>query len=126
MKAFKILLSVGLLMAVAIGCSTTRSKEDMLSAAGFKRVPANTPQRQADLASLPADKLTPVQRDGKQYYVFPDPKRNALWVGQDAQYQEYQTLRYQQRMVDEQSATSMYGNYMTTTEFAPWGGPGWW
>jgi len=125
MKAFKTLITTGLLMAVAIGCSTTRSTEHMLSAAGFKRVPANTPQRQADLASLPADKLTPVQRDGKQYYVFPDPTRNALWVGQNAQYQEYQALRLQQQMLDEQAAT-MNGNYMTTTEFAPEQTSGWW
>src|SRR5215831_15143764 len=101
MKAFKTLLTAGLLMGLAIGCSTTKSKENMLSAAGFKRLPADTPQRQQGLASLAPDKLTPVQRNGKQYYVFPDPKQNALWVGEDAQYQEYQRMRYQQQMENE-------------------------
>jgi len=58
MKKFKTWLSIGALLAVAVGCSTTKEKENMLSAAGFQMVPANTPQTQAHLKSLPADKIT--------------------------------------------------------------------
>src|SRR5579871_5175262 len=98
MKIFKTLLAPGLLLALAIGCSTTHDTENMLSAAGFKMVPANTPERQAHLNSLPADKITPVQRNGVTYYTFADPKQNVLYVGQEPQYQEYQRLRLQNQM----------------------------
>ena len=98
MKTFKALFAAGLFLAMAIGCSTTSEKENMLSAAGFKMVPADTPGRQAHLSSLPADKITPVQRNGVVYYTFPDPKHNVLYVGQEPQYQEYQRLRLQNQM----------------------------
>jgi hypothetical protein len=124
MKTFKTLLITGVLMGLAVGCASTKSKEDMLSAAGFNRVPANTPQRQAHLNSLPADKITPVVRDGITYYTFPDPKQGVLYVGQEPQYQQYQRLRQQQQMEDEQLEAAQL-NDQAWGAWGPWGGPGW-
>jgi len=123
MKTFKALLTIGALLAVAIGCTTTKERENMLSAAGFKMVPANTPEREAHLKSLPADKITPVQRQGITYYTFPDPKNNVLYVGQEAQYQQYRKLRYQKQLADEQLETAQ----MNENAWGAWGawGPGW-
>jgi hypothetical protein len=124
MKTLKTLLAAGLLIGLAIGCSTTKDRENMLSAAGFKAVPADTPERQAHLTSLPADKLTTVQRNGAQYYVFPDPKQNVLYVGQEQQYQQYQKLRYQKQLADEQlSAAAM--NEDAWGVWGPWPARGW-
>jgi hypothetical protein len=123
MKTFKALLTTAALIALAIGCSTTKERENMLSAAGFKMVPANTPERQAHLKSLPADKITPVQRQGITYYTFPDPKNNVLYVGQEQQYQKYRQLRYQKQLADEQLETAQMNEY----DWGAWGpwGPGW-
>jgi hypothetical protein len=123
MKTFKTLLTIGALLAVAIGCTTTKERENMLSAAGFKMVPANTPEREAHLKSLPADKITPVQREGTTYYTFPDPKNNVLYVGREQQYQEYRKLRYQKQLADEQMETAQ----MNENAWGAWGawGPGW-
>jgi hypothetical protein len=123
MKTFKTFLTIGALLAVAIGCSTTKEKENMLSAAGFKMVPANTPEREAHLKSLPADKITPVQRQGTTYYTFPDPKSNVLYVGQEPQYQKYRQLRLQKQMADEQLETAQ----MNENAWGAWGawGGGW-
>src|SRR5689334_25170534 len=123
MKTFKTLLTIGALLAVAIGCTTTKERESMLSAAGFKIVPANTPEREAHLKSLPADKITPVQRQGTTYYTFPDPKNNVLYVGQEAQYQKYRQLRYQKQLADEQLETAQ----MNENAWGAWGawGGGW-
>jgi hypothetical protein len=124
MKTFKGLLTAGVLIALAIGCKTTSERENMLSAAGFKAVPADTAERQAHLKSLPHDKITPVQHNGTVYYTFPDPKNNVLYIGQEPEFQRYQNLRLQKQMADEQlSAAQMYNE-------APWGvwgayGPGW-
>jgi hypothetical protein len=123
MKTFKTLLAAVVLMAVAIGCSTTKEKENMLSAAGFKMVPANTPERQAHLTSLPAGKITPVQREGTTYYTFPDPKNNVLYVGREQQYQKYQQLRYQKQLADEQLEAAQM-NENAWGAWGPWGA-GW-
>jgi len=107
-------------MVVALGCTTTKSKENMLSAAGFKMVPANTPERQAHLKSLPADKVTPVQRQGVTYYTFPDPKNNVLYVGNEQQYQQYRKLRFEQNLADEQLETAQM-NENAWGAWGPWG-----
>ena len=124
MKKYTVLLTIGFLIALVVGCQTTSERENMLSAAGFKAVPADTQERQAHLHSLPHDKITPVQHNGTVYYTFPDTKNNILYIGQQAEFQRYQNLRMQKQMADEQlSAAQMYND-------APWGvwgawGPGW-
>ena len=90
------------LLALGVGCSTTTKTENMLSAAGFKMVPAATPEQKAHLKTLPPDKVTMVQREGKTYFVFPDLKQQVLYVGQQAQYDEYQKLRIQNQLAQDQ------------------------
>lgn len=122
MKTFRRLLAIGLVLALAIGCSSTRNNEIMLSAAGFKTVPADSAERQAHLNSLPADKITPVERNNVLYYAFPDPKKNVLYIGQEPQYQEYQRLCIQQQMLDEQLIVDQMDEYDPAQE--EWE-PGW-
>ncbi len=122
MKRLTALLSTAILLTLAIGCSTTKGREDMLSAAGFKMIPANTPEREAKLKSLPANEITTVQRDGIQYYVFPDQKNNVAYVGQEQEYQTYQKLRLQKQLADEQLNTAeMYNS--DPWVWGPWMGP---
>jgi hypothetical protein len=106
MKTMKHILQYSIiaiaLAVLGIGCSTTQFTESMLSAAGFKAIPATTPQQQAHLKTLPAGKVTMAIRDGKTYYVYPDKAHQVLYVGQDAQYQEYQKLRLQNQLAEEQ------------------------
>ena len=90
------------LLALGVGCATTTKTENMLSAAGFKMMPAATPEQKAHLKTLPPDKVTMVQREGKTYFVFPDLKQQVLYVGQQAQYDEYQKLRIQNQLAQDQ------------------------
>ena len=83
-----IIIGAAALVTFVTGCATTKQTENLLSAAGFKAMPATTPQQQAHLKSLPPHKVTMVQRDGKTYYVFPDQAHQVLYVGQDAQDQD--------------------------------------
>lgn len=119
-----VVVMIGMVMSLVVGCSTTASRENMLTAAGFSQVPANTPQRQAHLNSLPADKITPVQRNGSMYYTFADPKHNVLYVGTESQYQEYRRLRLQKQMADEQLAAAQMNEDAAWNAWGPWGGPG--
>jgi hypothetical protein len=87
------LIGVIALLTLAVGCANTQHTENLLSAAGFRNVIANTPQRQEQLKALPPDKVTLVQRNGNTYYVYADPANNQAFVGTPSQYQKYQQLR---------------------------------
>ena len=91
------------LIAFAAGCASTKQTEDLLTAAGFKARPATTAAQQAHLKSLSAHKVSLLRKEGKTYYVFPDTARNILYVGDSAQYEEYQKLRKQQQWAEEQA-----------------------
>jgi hypothetical protein len=91
------------LLAVAAGCMTTRQTEDLLVEAGFKKMPATTPEQQAHLKSMPTHKLSTVKRDGKQFYLYPDTKHQVLYVGQNPQYQEFQKLCQQYQAAIQQT-----------------------
>jgi hypothetical protein len=104
--------------AMAISCSTMKSTENLLTTAGFKTIPAATPQQQAHLKTLTPDKVTQIERDGTNYFVFPDPKRQVLYVGQSAQYAEYKKLRAEQKLADEQPNPYVEQEIQTSV----WGG----
>jgi hypothetical protein len=91
----KSLVCVALLAALSGCAQQVQQKEDMLAAAGFKPVPANTPQRQASLAALPPHKFTRQVRNNVPVVVYADPMIcNCLYVGNQAAYDSYlQTMK---------------------------------
>ena len=93
MKQTLKLLGAITLLAIAAGCaSTTTQTTDLLSAAGFRLLAADTPEKQQVLATLTPGKLTLVAWKGKQFYVQP-ASNNQAYVGTPAEYQTYQQLR---------------------------------
>src|SRR4051812_36591959 len=92
-----------ILIAFGSGCATTKQTEDLVKAAGFQAHPATTAAQQAHLKSLPAHKVSSLQKEGKKYYVFPDAKQNVLYIGDSTQYEAYQKLRKQQEWAEEQA-----------------------
>jgi len=111
-------------LALGGGCSTTKQTENMLSAAGFKIMPAATPEQQAHLKSLPPHKVTMVQREGKTYFVFPDQKQQVIYVGQQAQYDAYQKLRLQNQLAEEQMNAAELNSESAWGVWGGWGGMG--
>ena len=94
-------LSVIALLALAVGCASTKSKENTLVAAGFKIITPSTPAQEAKLQALPADKVTMIQNDGKTYYVFPDKAHNQAYIGGPQQLQAYRALSSEQQIARE-------------------------
>ena len=103
---------VAAIIGTCAGCSLLqpspqqRAKEldPMLSAAGFKLIPANSPQKVATL-----DKLPPLTvkfytgKDGNLRYWLADPYGcHCLYLGDEAAYQRYEQLRVQNRIIQEQ------------------------
>ena len=117
-------ICAAVLVALAVGCAMTKQTENLLSQAGFKSIPANTPARQARLESLPADRITMVQRHGKEYFVFPDASQNMLYVGQKTELETYEALRgSEEREVQGEMNNSMVSPEWD--EWEPWTGPYW-
>ena len=96
-----------LLLALALGmtaCATTTSvpkTEDLLSQAGFKQMPADTPQKVAHMQTLPDHRLIARNYKGKKYYVYSDPGGcKCIYVGTPAQYQSYRNIARQQQQAN--------------------------
>jgi len=106
-------LLVSLIVATTAGCATlqaagTRSTEEVLSAAGFYVEAANTSEKLTELRTLPARQVVPETRDGKTSYVYRDPSVcNCLYVGGEPEYQQYQRLRLQKDIADEESSAAL-------------------
>ena len=94
------------------GCATIRRHETLdteqaLSAAGFQMKLADTPEKLADLRAHLARRLIPQERERRLYYVYADPEVcHCLYVGTEAQYQEYQRLALRKQLADEESITA--------------------
>ena len=66
----------------------------MLAAAGFQMRPADTPERQEDLGSVPPYRIVSRARDGNNLYIYADPDAcHCLYVGGNKEYSEYERLR---------------------------------
>jgi hypothetical protein len=98
------LLSV---LVVLAGCATlVQQRETVLAATGFKTKPATTPQQVAMLGKLPTDRISPISHHGHVLFVYPDPKKNVLYVGSPTEYAAYKKIRVEKKLAaEEQTAT---------------------
>jgi hypothetical protein len=82
-------------------------KAAALVAAGFKMVPANTPERQAALSQLPPQKVVRRLRGDKVVFLYADPANcNCLYAGNLTAYTTYQA-RVLDKVAEEQANTRM-------------------
>jgi hypothetical protein len=114
-----------MLFAVCVGVSAcanqVQNKEDMLAAAGFTIVPANTPQRQASLKSMPPHKFVHQMRNNAVVFVYADPTIcDCMYVGNQVAYDRYRQNVFVKNIANEQEMTAQ----MYQMDWGPWG-PGW-
>jgi hypothetical protein len=113
--AFRISALV-LVTTALVACQTPQqvvsNKEDNLSAAGFIVRPANTPERQAMINSLPPHKFVQRAHGDTIHYVYADPLVcDCLYVGSQQAYNQYKMHVQQQKLADEQEMTAQeYSN----------------
>ncbi len=84
-----------LVSAIALsGCAYwVRDKEQALLLSGFQRQAANTPERHAQLRSLPSHQFVRSVQGTQISYTWADPLVcNCLWVGSDQDYRKYWTV----------------------------------
>src|SRR5262245_2747859 len=93
------IVAIVAIVAAVMSCASPNRTENMLAAAGFKIVPATTPQQQRQLETLATGRISVVSRKGQVYFVYPDSAHNQLYVGRNAQYDAYQNF-----LLDQQQA----------------------
>ena len=116
-------LALAACLAIA-ACATPQqraeNRENLLSAAGFAVLPANTPARVASLRSLPPNKVVQQVKGGTVRYVYADPLVCAcLYTGDQAAYGRYRQEMFQRQLADEQAMTAQM--YQTDWDYGPWG-----
>lgn len=91
------------LLLIAAGCATTQTAQtDLLTSAGFKLLPADTPKKQELLKTLPTGQLSLIKWKGKTFYVQPDVANNSAYVGTAVEFHAYEKLRLERQMKNEQ------------------------
>lgn len=106
LTAMKTLLPLALAAALLTGCAAIQraensSTEQLLTAAGFKVLPANTPDRQTKMAELKPYTIARQIRGNSVYYIYPDDQNNFALVGDQAAYSKYQNLVVQQQISNQ-------------------------
>ena len=99
------------LLALTVSCANTQQQRTSLRRR-LQTVIANTPQRQEQLKTLPPDRVTLVQRNGKNYYVYADPANYRVFVGTPSQYQKYQQLRLASNLAQDQLETAQLNSWV--------------
>ena len=117
--------SFALTACVTVGSA---EREGQLSAAGFTRLQADTPDKVAKLQSLPQDTHVYAQRKSGRVYIYADAAGcGCAFVGTPAAYQQYQQIRAANNIAQMQETTAL----LNAEAAADWGGawgplvPGW-
>ena len=96
-RAKALLLTASALLGA--GCATIqqyemRHTEQLLEAAGFERHPADTPERQEELRSMPPHRIVSRTKNRNVVYTYTDPDDcRCVYLGGAKEYSEYERLR---------------------------------
>ena len=118
-------LSAALCGCVSVGAP---EKEGQLSAAGFLRLQADTPQKMAKLQALPQNAIVYAPRKKGNAYIFADAAGcGCAFVGGEAAYQQYQQIRAANNIAQMQETTALLNAEAATDWGGAWGPlvPGW-
>ena len=108
------------------GCAAMADQDSMdterrLSAAGFQVKLADTPEKMDHLNRLAQRRLVPMDKDGTTVFVYADAKTcKCVYVGSQANQQEYERLSIQQNVVNEQRETAQDMNMAATNQAMNW------
>jgi hypothetical protein len=120
-----LITSTALLSACVTRQEAVEHREDLLAAAGFTARPANTPERQQALRTLPPHRFVQMPRGNGFVYLYADPLVcNCLYIGDQAAYGRYQQDVLNRHIATENEVAAQL-NADTAWNWGSWG-PGWW
>jgi len=105
MQCYRNVVVLALIIALPLaGCAAiqhgeARDTERLLAAAGFQAKPADTPERRADLRTMPPRQLVSQSKGGNFAYAYADPDYcQCLYVGGPNEYAAYQRLAMEEKI----------------------------
>jgi hypothetical protein len=122
-----LLLVVMTLPLAPYGCTSvqqqrTQATEDLLTSAGFKVRPADTPEKLTHLNTLQPFKVIQRSKDGQPVYTYADPEFcKCLYAGGPQQFQEFKRLKAQK----QEETTELIATEDSSLNWGMWGTP-WW
>ncbi|MEM7009486.1 MAG: hypothetical protein AAF462_10170 [Thermodesulfobacteriota bacterium] len=127
------LLSILFLVFVLSACAAiennkTQEQEQLLSAAGFKMIPATTQAEIENLNTLTPHKVLFSVKDNKPLYWYADPTNcKCVFTGDQAAYQRYEKLLTQSQIANEVEDAAISNEVASDNMWGWMGGPwGWW
>jgi hypothetical protein len=127
----KFIVAAALTVSASLcGCMSVGSpeKEGRLSAAGFVRLQADSPEKAAKLQALPQNSIVYAQRKTGNTYIYADAAGcDCAYVGNDAAYQQYQQIRAANNIAQMQETTALLNAEAASDWGGAWGPlvPGW-
>lgn len=115
------------LAILLVSCATSSRLEEHKTIAyssGFKVIHPVKPDQVEILANLPKDKVTPINYQGKTYYILPDAENNQAFVGGKMEFTTYQHLCMKQLREEELAAERM--DHAAAFHHMNWGAWGGW
>ena len=90
-----------------IACASTRDSkrvdmEKLLTAAGFKKGVADTPEKLAELKKLPQGKVVPMEDGDTLVYIYANAQDcRCAFAGDEEAYKKYQKLTHSNQVADQ-------------------------
>ena len=106
MKCLLLLIAVLLSSCAAIEQADRSNTERLLAAAGFKVLPANTPERQLSLEATRPYKVERKLKGEEIYYFYACPDQSIAYIGNQTDYSKYRELELQQEIANQNTASS--------------------
>jgi hypothetical protein len=112
-----------LLLAVFDGCASwdASSQESLLSAAGFKTRTPSTAAQEAMFGRMTPYTVERRERNGKILYAYADKQKHLLYIGGEAEYQQYKQLGLQKSIADSQLQAAQINEDATLYDRTYWG-----
>jgi hypothetical protein len=104
------------------GCASmeSASEESLLSSAGFQARTPSTPKQKDAYAALPAYQLHRGTKEGKTIYVYKDEKAGVVYIGNEAQYQQYRQAAAHAKLKEEKQVAHSMDNDLTYRWYGSW------
>src|SRR6185437_6094166 len=110
-------------------CESTRGsisrQTSLLAASGFDVKPADSPERQNELSSLPPNRFVMRAKGDHVVYLYADPVVcDCLYVGDQMAYNTYKRFEFERHIADQQQLTAqMYQSRWDWSRWrwGPWG-----
>jgi hypothetical protein len=122
---FSIFVAFSLGGCASIELARRENTENLLSAAGFDVIPANSPARQKSLSALTPFTIVRNWDGDEARYAYADPEQNILFSGNQSAYAKYQQFRLQQQIANAniQAAQLNMNAAHQWNDWACWGPP---